>query len=455
VNIILLIADTFRRDHLPCYGNNQVITPNFDAFSEEALIFEDAYPVSFPTVPARADILTGRYTFLYQDWGPLSQDEITLPQCLSKAGYNTFGIADTPFMIRNGYGQDRGFDDFVHIRGQRHGPEYEDVHSLMRTEENRFAPQTLTGAADWLERHYQEQFFLYIDTWDPHEPWNAPDYYVKPYYPDYNGEDYYPTYWDYKDSGLTDKDIEIAHACYCGEISMVDRWFGFLMERIRTLGILEDTAILFTSDHGLYFGEHGQFGKRRFKWDDNIRVDKGFAMGREEWHGFTYRSPLHNEITRIPMLLRLPGETPRRIPGLVSLPDLMPTFLDMAGVEIPETVMAKSIMPLVRGDCKKINDLIVTTAPFEDIGDVSRTVDDQKRITQEISPSTITDGEWDLLYGIHGEPVELYRTKEDPGHQHNMFKDNKGAAEMLHKKYVAWLEQNGASQQFIEARREL
>ena len=152
MNIILVISDTFRRDHLPCYGNKKVITPNLDAFAKETLIFEDAYPVSFPTVPARADILTGRYTFLYQGWGPLSQDEITLPQCLSKAGYNTFGIADTPFMIRNGYGQDRGFDDFVYIRGQRHGPEHDDVYSLMRTEEDRFAPQTLKGAADWLER---------------------------------------------------------------------------------------------------------------------------------------------------------------------------------------------------------------------------------------------------------------------------------------------------------------
>jgi arylsulfatase A-like enzyme len=407
-------------------------------------------------VPARADILTGRYTWLYQEWGPLSQNETTLPQCLSQAGYSTFGIADTPFLVRNGYGHDRGFDDFIHIRGQRHGPEKQDVYSLMRKEEDRFAPQTLKGAADWLERHYEEKFFLYIDTWDPHEPWNAPDYYVKPYSPEYSGKGPYPVYWDYQEAGLTDEDIEIAHACYCGEISMVDRWFGFLMERIRTLGILEDTAILFTSDHGFSIGEHGQFGKSRFKYDDDKFMHEGIALGRLGMKGgFVYRSPLHNEITQIPMLLRLPGEQPRRIPGLVGLPDLMPTFLELAGAEIPETVQAKSIMPLVRGECKKINDIIVTTAPFKDIGDVSKNVDDQGRITEEISPSTITDGEWDLLYGIHGEPVELYRTKEDPGHQHNVFEDNRHAAEALHEKYIAWLKQNGALQQFIDERRKL
>ena len=95
----------------------------------------------------------------------------------------------------------------------------------------------------------------------------------------------------------------------------------------------------------------------------------------------------------------------------------------------------------------------MTTAPFKDIGGVSKNVDDRPRVTEEISPSTITDGEWDLLYGIQGEPVELYKTKEDPGHQHNVFDDNHHAAEALLEKYIAWLEQNGATQQFIDARR--
>ena len=456
MNIILFISDTFRRDHMPCYGNTRVKTPNFDAFAKNSLVLEDCYPSSFPTVPARADILTGRYTFLYQDWGPLSQDEVVLPQCLTDAGYLTMGVADTPFMVRNGYGQDRGFQDFIHVRGQRAGPELEDVYSLIRSEEDHFAPRTLKTAVDWLERHYKEQFFLYIDTWDPHEPWDPPEYYVKPYYPDYKGENIKPCYWEYGEDGISQKDIEIAHACYCGEISMIDRWFGFLLERLRTLGIMEETAVFFVSDHGFYFGEHNIFGKRRFRWPDQIPFEDGFALGRKEDQGFIYRSPLHNEVTQVPLLLYLPGAGSRRVPGLVSLPDLMPTILDLGGVEIPETVQARSAMPLVRGEQAAVNDIIVTAAPFEDLGDVTRTVDDLKRVTKEISPSSITDGEWDLLYGTYETgQVELYRTKEDPGHKHNVFAENRDIAEKLHSKFVAWLEKNGADKKIIDARRKI
>ena len=113
MNVILIVSDTFRRDHLPSYGNAEVITPNLDRFAETALIFEDCYAASFPTVPARADLMTGRYTFAYLPWGPLPQDEVTMAGLISAAGYRTAMIADTPFLARRGYGQDRGFQEFI------------------------------------------------------------------------------------------------------------------------------------------------------------------------------------------------------------------------------------------------------------------------------------------------------------------------------------------------------
>ena len=103
MNIILVVSDTFRRDHLPCYGNQKVITPHLDRFARNALVFEDCYASSFPTVPARADIFTGRYTFTYLDWGPLPANEVTLAQLLTKGGYTTFGVADTPFLLRSSF----------------------------------------------------------------------------------------------------------------------------------------------------------------------------------------------------------------------------------------------------------------------------------------------------------------------------------------------------------------
>jgi arylsulfatase A-like enzyme len=455
VNIILIIADTLRQDHLPCYGNREVIAPHLKAFGEQCLIFGQAYAASFPTVPARADIMTGRYTFTTLNWGPLPQGEVTLAQYLSEAGYQTCGIADTPFLLRNGYGYDRGFQDFQWIRGQRSGPEREDVLMKRQSEADYFAPMTFRAAIEWLERHYKERFFLYIDTWDPHEPWDPPAYYVRPYFPEYSGERIDPCYWDWKEDGYSEKDLEIAHACYCGEISMVDRWFGMLMERLATLQLLDETTVIFTSDHGFYFGEYGIFGKRRFRWPDNLPFEQGFSKGLTLFQGTTYRSPLHKEITRIPLMIHLPTLAHCRREELVSLPDLMPTILELANVEIPDTAQAHSLFPLLKGDVDHLHDIIVTSAPLEELGAISKTVDDLRRETVEISPSTITDGEWDLLYAVQGEPVELYHNEIDPKHGRNVFDEYRHIAENLHCRFVSFLENCDTPENSLRLRRAL
>ena len=436
MNVILVVTDTLRRDYLPCYGNLDVITPNLDRFAESALIFEDCYAASFPTVPARADLMTGRYTFAYLPWAPLPQDEVTLADLISGAGYNTAAIADTPFLARRGYGQDRGFKEFIYIRGQLHGTErdyrYQQRH--VSEIEGYCAPKTFKEAADWLERHHENPFFLYIDAWDPHEPWDPPAYYVKPHLPNYNGEVIAPTYFEYAEDGVTERDLEIARACYKGEIAMVDHWFGYLLERVRVLNLLEDSAILFVWDHGFYFGEHGLFGKRRFRWPDGSGFDEGFAKGLTVHQRQVHRSPLHNELTQVPLLVYLPGVGGRRIPGLVSIPDLMPTILEFLDVQIPARTQATSVLPLINGE--SIHDLIVTSAPFEEVGELSKTVDGQNRVVVEISPSSITDGEWDLLYAVEGQRVELYRSKEDADHQHDLSETYPEIVKTLHSQYV-------------------
>jgi arylsulfatase A-like enzyme len=457
MNIIVIVSDTFRRDQLTCYGNTTVRTPNLDKFAQEALIFEDFYPTSFPTVPARADLMTGRYTFIYVPWGPLPQSEVTLAECLNKVGYNTAAVADTPFLTRRGYGHDRGFKDFVYVRGQLDGSERDYLH-LQRPfseEQGYCAAKTFKEAADWLQRHHKDKFFLYVDTWDPHEPWDPPDYYVKPYYPEYDREVIPPNYWDYKADGYSELDMEIARACYQGEISMVDHWFGYFMERVRVMGLLETTAVFFLSDHGFYFGEHGLFGKRRFRWPDGSNFEEGFAKGMTVDEQIVYRSPLHNEVTQIPLLVHLPGTARRRVPGLVSIPDLMPTVLELAGAPIPNRVQARSLVPMIEGQVDKIHDLLVTSAPLEEAGKLTKTVDDQAREVFELSPASITNGEWDLLYSVHGQEIELYRTQDDPGHQNNLIAKEPVVAADLHRAYYTWLESINTNEKYLAPRKNL
>ena len=178
-NFLFIVSDTFRRDHLGAYGNPVIRTPNLDAFARSSIVFDRHIVSSFPTMPARADILTGMFSYTFMGWEPLPAHLPTLPGLLSRAGYLTMGVVDTPYFIRNGFAYDRGFDDFIWVRGQGDDTrphERSDYRETWRSESDRLVARTVTEAEHWLERHYKEQFFLYVDTWDPNEPWDAPEY---------------------------------------------------------------------------------------------------------------------------------------------------------------------------------------------------------------------------------------------------------------------------------------
>src|SRR5438094_10330723 len=117
-NVILIISDTMRRDALGCYGGRWVQTPHLDAFAKSAVRCDNAYLCSFPTVPTRHDILTGRYTFTYKPWSPLDKDTVTLQDVLRSAGVYTSLIVDTPHSFRPGYNCQRNLDYAQVNRGQ-------------------------------------------------------------------------------------------------------------------------------------------------------------------------------------------------------------------------------------------------------------------------------------------------------------------------------------------------
>ena len=287
MNIILIVSDTFRHDYLGCYGNEWIRTPNLDGFAKKATVFDRAYAASFPTVPHRHDLYTGRYTFTYSDWAPLPMNEMVLSQALRQAGCVTQLIVDTPHILKDRFNYDRGFDGWLWIRGQendRYMTTPKEVKlpcepSKLRkrgvtttqhlrnvssrcSESDHFVAQTMTAATKWLELNYNQhdKFFLHVDTFDPHEPWDPPRWYVDMYDPGYDGEEVvYPVYGP--SHYLTEDELNHCRALYAGEVTMVDRWVGMLLRQVEDLGLLEDTAIVFTSDHGFYLGEHGLIGK--------------------------------------------------------------------------------------------------------------------------------------------------------------------------------------------------
>jgi len=452
MNVIWIVSDTFRRDHLGCYGNDQILTPSLNALAQKSILFERHYEAGFPTMPARADFLTGRWTSSFMKWEPIPAHVVTLPQILNNKGVYTAGVVDTPFFLRNEMNYDRGFRTFVELPGQNlfaHNPEG-DVRRYWNFEIDRYAPRTFLEAAKVLEQHHQKNFFLYIDTWDPHEPWDAPAYYTRLYMPDYDGEIVDPVYAYWQDvPGMTEEKVKKAHATYCGEITMVDTWIGHFLRILENMGLMENTAIIFTTDHGYYFGEHGGlFGK---KVRHNPSALPHWLDPAKIWA----RSPLYEEIVACPLLLYHPGVRPGTTGALTSAIDLMPTVLDIMGLDIPDNVEGHSLLPVIQGKNLKGREFVISTASFVNPGVAVRDVDDQERDLLVGSDTTITTEEWSLLYTPLPGESRLYHLPTDPGQLKNVIGEHPETAKEMHQMFVRFMQETKVADEIRETRMEL
>ncbi len=466
MNVIWIVSDTFRQDHLGAYGNQRIHTPSLDKLASGSVRFTRHYAGGFPTMPARADHMTGRWTLSFMGWEPLPQSVRTLPQILSGNGYHTAAVVDTPFYLRDGMNYDRGFRTFIMIPGQegsgakrlkdaRH--ESQETRAAWRHESDRNAPQTFTKAMQWLERHYREDFFLYVDTWDPHEPWDAPPYYTELYRPDYDGEIIEPIYGFCKEvPGFTQDHLDKAHATYCGEITMVDTWLGYLLRRVENMGLMDKTAIIFTSDHGFYFGEHGGiFGKMVYEAGPN-----GKYPSLDDWYkqikgGIWAFSPLFEEIIRIPLLIYVPGVFPGTYDGLTSAIDLMPTVLELLRCDIPADVDGRSLLPKITDRSLGGRDFVVSSIPFANPGDPIRSVDNFLRMLKVPTVTTITSDTVSLLYSPDPGMSMLFDLALDPGQTHNIISERQDTAEEMHQRLVKFMQDTHVAEYLLKPRLEL
>lgn len=304
MNVILVIIDSLRRDHLGVYGNDWIKTPNLDALARESLRFDRSYPESLPTILARRAIHTGIRTFPFRNWQkwyeedvnlwgwqPIPRGQVTLAEILLEEGFYNLMVTDTLHQFRPFYDMHRGFHAFDFIRGQERdlfrpispasekkmentligGPSAAHAEEIMRqywantqgrqSEEDWFAPQVFTKAAEYLEMAKESQpFFMLVDNYDPHEPWDPPEKYVKLYSDDFDGPEPVtsssgPSDW------LTESQLKRMHALYSAEVTMTDHWLGHFLDKAQGLGLLDNTMLILLSDHGHAFGEHGFAGK--------------------------------------------------------------------------------------------------------------------------------------------------------------------------------------------------
>ena len=495
MNVIWITCDTWRQDHLGAYGNKVIHTPSLDALAAKSVRFDNYYAGSFPTMPTRADHHTGRWTMSFMEWGPLPAGQVTLAQTLVQKGYTAAAVVDTPFYMRSEMNYDRGFQAFFPIPGQLMGgytwwtdygdtvpSMYEgpgkrgqlnrqheswDFRAAWRHESDQCAPRTFTQATRWLERHYKEDFFLYVDSWDPHEPWDAPAYYTELYWPGYDGEVIYPLYGRWQEAeGYTEEKVRKADATYCGKITMVDTWIGYFLRAVENMGLMEKTAIIFTTDHGFYFGEHGGiFGKQFRAKPDGSPCNPWDADAT--WGP----NPLYKENILLPLLVYVPGISPGVYDQLATSVDLAPTVLDILGQSIPGFVEGSSLLPQMRDTSLPGREFVVSGEPFANPGDPVRSVDNVLRRRGGLSTVTVTSGDWSFLYSGSPEMAasktkglvqlphmwesQLYNLKSDPRQEQNVISDHTEVAKELHQYLVKFMRDTNLPPHMIDARSEL
>lgn len=403
MNTILILIDTLRRDHLGCYGNAWIRTPTLDALARRGVVFDNAYLGSYPCMPARRDMWTGRFEFPWRGWGPLEPSDPDIAKIVTQNNHTSMVISDHYHMWERGAGNYFfNFSGVEFIRGQENDlwitdpevpiefpgdPErmarhprrpdsfarYKRNTAHFRVEQDYFAPQVFRKASDWVERNRAlKDFFLMLEVFDPHEPFDPPFPYSEMYNPGYRGQRFiWPTYG--KSDLYGEEELKEIRALYAGEISMVDRWLGYFLDTVEHFGLMEDTIIIVVTDHGHLFGEHGMIGK---PW-----VDLG-------------DSNMYQELAHIPLLIYHPrGNAGKRIPHLVQPVDLFATILDGFNIPIPKGTHGMSLMPYVLQPDPGTP--LRTTAVFGRYGEAMN----------------ITDGEWTLYLwppGDTNEPLYWY-----------------------------------------------
>jgi arylsulfatase A-like enzyme/Flp pilus assembly protein TadD len=290
-NVVVITIDTLRADHLGCYGDRSIQTPNIDALSRSSARFTHAFTPVPITLPAHTALFTGSFpmaTGMHDFSGNrLPASAVTLANVLHDHGYSTAAFLGAA-VLDSRFGLNQGFDTyFDHFEFSR--LDEANLDSIKRP-----GDQVIDNALAWLKAHPREPFFLWVHLYDAHYPYTPPE----------------PFASRYRDRP------------YDGEIAFADAQVGRLLTFLNETGRYADAVLVLAADHGEGLGDHG-----------------------EKTHGFfVYNSTLH-----VPLLVKVPGVAPRTIESEVSLVDVMPTVLQALRLPIPPTVQGRGLLSEVVG----------------------------------------------------------------------------------------------------------
>jgi arylsulfatase A-like enzyme len=327
-NIILLVMDTTRRDHLSLYGYPRPTSPRLAQFASGAEVYDDAWSVAPWTPASHASIFTGRLPAEHgvdgEDPVPFEAPTSTLAEVLGAAGYATAGFVSNPNLLPKGW--DRGFQEYrpPWLRGR------DSIAWLLNRwwlgEDDVWGPRPRTTtrnldlARGWWRRHSGTARFLFLNLMDPHRPYDPPDDMYAQFLPgvprrEAMAVDQDPDRYTMK-PGVTGREAELIRGLYDGEIAAMDREIGHFLDWLRVRGDLDGTIVAITADHGERLGERGLIGHE--------------SIGDQS---------IDEYLLQVPLLIRFPRAAPaRRIPDRVRLDGLAGHLLRLAGLSVPEAM---------------------------------------------------------------------------------------------------------------------
>jgi arylsulfatase A-like enzyme len=336
-NVLFVVLDTVRRDHLSCYRYDRRTSPNLERLAGDATTYEHAVSAAPWTLPSHASMFTGRYPSHHRTVSTrphLEADQPTVAEELSAMGYTTLGFANTSF-ISTDRGFARGFDSYHDLQRLPHlrGRYYELSREFLQLVLNYLVRgyDTAYFQAEKLKtalRRTDSPWFAFVNFLSAHSPYDPPPAFKERFERGFDA-------WDAVDPervrglsadaygymlgdiAVSDFEWDLLKRWYDGEIAYVDYLLGSLMAFLKKRGLYEDTLVIVTADHGEQFGENGL-----------------------AYHNFS----LSEVVLNVPLLVKWPGNPESEVSTeLISLVDLAPTILDVADVSRPETMQGRSL----------------------------------------------------------------------------------------------------------------
>ena len=396
MKVIMVMYDSLNRHFLPNYGCDSTIAPNFTRLGEKCVTFDHCYCGSMPCMPARRELHTGRYNFLHRSWGPMEPYDDSMPEILAENGIYTHLVSD-----HGHYWEDGGatyhtrYNTWECVRGHEgdpwkpmmnppKAPEHLGTlwpqdwvnRQFMKREEDQPQPRTFAGGLEFLDlNHDQDNWFLQLETFDPHEPFFTQKEFQDLYDPDYDG----PLFdWPQYQPVSEEEKPYVGHVrkMYQALVTMCDKYLGKVLDKMDEYNLWEDTMLIVNTDHGFFLGEDDQWSK-------------------------TSTLLMREVVAHTPLFIYDPrSRKVGRSDALVQTIDLAPTILDAFSMQIPKDMEGLSLLPVIREGAKAHDEIL--------IGSWGTHI-------------TVTDGKYKYILCPNADNWPLYQYTLMPTHMRGMF----------------------------------